>query len=340
MKNAFLLLRADANSEIGFGHLIRMMTIHKTCQKLEIASAIITDKLDNEAKKWLDHHRVEHFPVEKLNEYTDNILRIILLFDIDHPLSTQKDYEILNESATKDKSVTKLAFADLSKKWKITGIDQLIYPYVGYKKDLHPDDQRQIHGPEYFILREEIQLRSQKKTINSLVRTILITMGGSNPGQSIEKALEICLNLTLNNPVRIIVLVGPSAKLDLSEIEKKIKESRHEVVIHWNNSEFEQSLSEADLIITNDGLTKYETLFLGIPTATLVSQKRNESLMNDFARETGILNLGYCISSNLDQMTHSLEELVISKEKRRKMSEKGKAVIDGKGAERLLKIIL
>ncbi|MEO9485825.1 MAG: hypothetical protein ABJG47_20375 [Ekhidna sp.] len=334
-----LVIRADANREIGMGHLVRSVSIQKIATKNKIQSKLVLDKLDSHAKSWLSKKNIQYEDLgdsSALKSDVENYSELMLLYDIDHKFSTQKNYELLKEEGIK-KNLTTYAFADLARKWNKTNIDYIIYPYIGYEKGLHLNSQRAIYGPEYFILREEIKLLNPVQTIKKSVEKITVSMGGSNPNNTIENALRVILGSHFSGEINI--LMGPIASIDLRLVDRYIRESSCHVTLHWNVKNFELKLKESDIVITNDGLTKYESLYLGIPTIMITSFEENTLLMHNFSLATGAVSLGQVTEENLHDQSTCLDAVLDSLERRETMSTSGKRIIDGNGTDRLIKML-
>ena len=96
----------------------------------------------------------------------------------------------------------------------------------------------------------------------------------------------------------------------------------------------------ADLAIINSGLTKYETLSMGLPSVVISNHPLHVEIMDDFEKETeALIHLGYGKELSISKLSQEIRNIIGDYQSREKMSEKGKELIDGLGLKRLAYII-
>ncbi|GAI95785.1 unnamed protein product, partial [marine sediment metagenome] len=143
-------------------------------------------------------------------------------------------------------------------------------------------------GKDYYILREEFQ-KIDQKTIEKVVKKILITFGGTDPNNYTKKVLELLNDLDLKN-IEIFIVVG----LGYTKCDDLIKFSQdlnHKFIIKKNVKNISAYMYDADLIFTSAGRTVYEIASIGVPTIVLAQNDRE--LLHTFAnKKNGFLNLG------------------------------------------------
>jgi len=88
-------------------------------------------------------------------------------------------------------------------------------------------------------------------------------------------------------------------------------------------------------------LTKYETMYLGIPTFTFSINEDHKELMDLFEKETkSIIHLGNVNSLKENVIAENLENFILDFDKRKRFSERSKKLIDGNGLDRILNQVL
>ena len=95
----------------------------------------------------------------------------------------------------------------------------------------------------------------------------------------------------------------------------------------------------ADLAITGDGLTMYETAATGTPSIILSRFDSNKSVNNDFERMGSAIHLGDGTLVPAKVMAREVKHVLEDAGLRRSMSQRGKSFVDGKGLERIMAYI-
>jgi spore coat polysaccharide biosynthesis predicted glycosyltransferase SpsG len=95
----------------------------------------------------------------------------------------------------------------------------------------------------------------------------------------------------------------------------------------------------ADLAIIGDGLTKYEAAVTGTPSL-MVSRPGSPSKLNRAFAETGATHsLGLWTELEVERLSETIHQALRDHSWRAKLSRKGKALVDGRGRERILESI-
>ena len=91
----------------------------------------------------------------------------------------------------------------------------------------------------------------------------------------------------------------------------------------------------ADIAITGDGLTKYETAVTGTPSIMLSTAGSAKALNLEFERARTTQHLGDGGVVSVETIAEATRQLMSDVARRRKMSENGRAMVDGAGIERI-----
>lgn len=345
-------IRVDANKNIGFGHFYRCLELAKEFVNKNVIPVFI---LKHYAKSVIEIIEANDFEYELLafNSKTTNREEVsyikklkkahnarVIFLDIDHKLYKEDNtaYEIYLKEV--DSFFYTIMFGDFSPIKFYP--DMIIVPYVGaqvYHSELENSLNKKLLGEEYFILRKEFLNYKKEYSIREKVSNIVVTMGGSNPSFSIEKAIESIIQTSFIGECTIIV--GKEAKIDFNGLVEKMKSTPIEFSFVYNNSRFIEYLLKSDIVFTNSGLTKYETLYLGIPTFTFSINDDHEELMNLFEKETkSIIHLGNVNNLKENVIAEYLEMFILDFDKRKEFSKRGKKLIDGNGIDRILNQVL
>jgi len=190
-------------------------------------------------------------------------------------------------------------------------------------------------GCTYTMLRKEFRETERKeKPIPDLGSSVLVTLGGGDPQNATLKILQ-ALQSIREIPLRISVVIG-SANPHRAQIES----ARGNARILVDTREMPELMAQADLVIAGGGTTSYELAYLGAPSLLCVLAE-NQRLVAENLRKRKVAHLlGNPIDLSLDRIAQEILGLLRNKEERLQYAVNGRALIDGKGSERVLAAML
>jgi len=192
-------------------------------------------------------------------------------------------------------------------------------------------------GPKYALLRKEFgEKHKQNRTISSYPEHILITLGGADPKKQTLKVL-----IALENVSRdlIVTIVSGIHCLYKEELESLVKKSKHKITVKENAQNISDLMLKADLAISAGGTTTYELACLGLPNIVLVLADNQKRIAEEWSKQGISINLGECEKVKGQDISQAVESLLGDKGRRETMSKKGKEMVDGRGAERVIREI-
>lgn len=330
-------IRADGNSQIGLGHIIRTMALAREFQK--------------------NNHGILYWVKENpviLKLLKQNNFDVL---EIDSSLDINKETELINSTFKKNKidifigdaahidqvyldqlnRANKLVvLLDVLKDMKINA-DLIIsggIHAVDYQREAERFNRNVLLGSRYVLLREQFN-NCKPRCINRKVSNVLITMGGADVQNLTPTFIRYISQI--NNDLMINVVIGNAFKnkVEISEIANKLSN----VYLHHNVQNMADLMYENDIAISAGGTTLYELSATGTPTMAVI-QAENQILQTTRFQNKGIvINLGY--GDKLDKDVFADEFILINDwEKRKRMSALGQSEVDGKGVQRCYKSIL
>lgn len=188
-------------------------------------------------------------------------------------------------------------------------------------------------GSRYILLRREFAFwRKRKFEIAPQARRILVTMGGSDPDNVTEKILR----LLLAEPDLDLTVVAGGSNPHCADIERLVEESNRPIRLLKDVADMPALMVWADLVVAGAGTTSWEICMMGLPAALCVLAPNQEGIAAELARLGAAVHLGYAGRILGDETRKTLCELLRSQAKRAKMSARGREIVDGYGAERVL----
>lgn len=215
-------------------------------------------------------------------------------------------------------------------------LDQNFYDcYDSLYADLVPPHCAKLLGPDYLLLRNEF-LGLPRKPVRKQVRHLLITMGGSDPLNLTQWALELVAG-QVASPLEITVVIGPGYAWEekLRRSIRNLSGERHKITVLKNISYMHEVMHGADVAITAGGSTVYELAFVGVPSI-VVAANETQVESSSFLHRHGALEYIGQYRDGLDQrLLEKLELLLSDFHFRWRLSNSSKSLIDGNGKQRI-----
>ncbi len=190
-------------------------------------------------------------------------------------------------------------------------------------------------GPRYILLRREFWKRKGfKRVLRAQAKRILVVMGGSDPHNATLKVIE-ALKLTGITGLEVSIVIGP-ANPHGSVLKRAVKSKGIKFKLIENVGNMATLMAWAEICISAGGSTCWELAFMGLPTLMLTvadnqieSTRRlqNKGIVKDLGDRSKIMPL---------QIAGAVHSILGDVGRRKRMSNKGQALVDGEGARRVL----
>lgn len=195
----------------------------------------------------------------------------------------------------------------------------------------------EINSLDYLILNGNFKkFNLKEKSINEVLRRILITQGGSDTYGVVPKIVGK-LN-TLSKELEYTILIGPAFK-HYKELKFSVKESNLKINIMKNVKVPGELFYNMDLAISGGGMTLFELLCVGVPCITITQEYKELETIDYLDKLDLVENIGLYEDIQKENISNSINQLINNYNKRIKMSEKSKKTIDGGGCERTVDLI-
>lgn len=213
-------------------------------------------------------------------------------------------------------------------------LNQNLYANASYYEQ-RKASTRLLLGPYYTLLRKEfLQWQTWQRTIPPVARRILVTFGGSDPDNVTLCAIE-ALQLLAAAKLDVCVVVG-AANDSRAQLEEAVERSPVAIKLLTAVQDMPTLMAWADLAVTSTGSTCWELAFMGVPiVGTILAE--NQRYIAESLAEAGIaINAGWHTELATEQLANIIISLHTAAPTRRQMSEQGRAIFDGGGAQRVI----
>jgi len=205
-------------------------------------------------------------------------------------------------------------------------------------ESLYPNREpytRLLLGSRYVLLRREFEAWCQwKREIPDLARKILVTMGGSDPDNFTERAIEALTSIEEDGLQAAVVVGGSNARSDL--LEGIAARSGQQISLRRDISNMAELMAWADLAVSAAGTTSWEMCRMGLPALLIDLAENQTPVARELDRRRCAIHLGSPRDVSSEKLAQQVKRLLHSREDREAMSLRGRELVDGKGTRRVV----
>jgi spore coat polysaccharide biosynthesis protein SpsF len=161
-------------------------------------------------------------------------------------------------------------------------------------------------------------------------------MGGSDPYGLTLQALRALDGM--GEAFDVTVALGPAFLHD-EELRTWLAGARRQYACRRENSLLDLMVN-SDLALVSFGTTVYELAAAGLPAIALSITEDHAQSAEIFARGGSLLHLGLFSSISTAQIQSAVRELMTNQQLWFGMAQRGQVLVDGKGADRVAKLLL
>ncbi len=328
LKKLRIVIRTDGGGDIGMGHVYRGLTL---ANRLGLYHDIIflmrEDMEDGVAKVRENNYRVETFQGEDAISPLAELKPQIVINDI---LDTTEEYV---------KSLKKLGYFTVNFEDLGPGAELADLVINALYENASPSENH-YYGHKYVCLRDEFLFTPPVSGVKKEPKKILITFGGSDPGNLTIKTLRSLERLKLKD-ISVTVIVGMAYRNDeeLITAVNALENVVGAIDIKKNVKHMAREIAESDLVITSNGRTIYEVTSMGVPCIS-ISQNERE-MRHLFSYLSGcIVNLGLSYNVKEEEIARAIDDLLRNPDKRAEINRKMLAFNLRGGIDRVINLIM
>ncbi len=319
-------IHTASSPQIGFGHLRRCMTLAEAlrdcCEPL-----FLLNPEDHWSKMHLQDHGFDSFSDGFDSAWARvNIPRAILL---DTRLT--EGLESLLAGA-KSRKLPVISIHDLG--LNPLPSDIVVDGSVAPNFDIERPGSVYLLGTNYMILDPDYcSLNRRRKRIRKEIRSIFVNLGGGDAHKHFPRVLE---GLKLWS--RELQVVAAPGFVSWGQ-EQLAQRDWHPLHFRWESSSIVESLFQADLAITAGGLSAYEALCTGTPLLAMSYDPLQQTAISAIAAAGACIDLGPADELEPVHLATVLSMIDAVRNERKPLSMNGRKMVDGRGAERVSRII-
>ena len=340
-----LLIRADASTEIGTGHVLRCLAISQAW-KDRGGKAIFISRCESEAiRQRLIAEGMDFIPLEKSHPDTSDLeCTIGTLEEISRQHLENETWLIVDGyhfDASYQKRIKegghKLLWIDdyghADHYWADIVLNQNISAKDTFYQSREPYT-RLLLGSKYVLLRKEFwPWKGWRREISPVAKKILVTMGGADPDNVTLKVIQ-ALNLIGDPGIEVKIVVGP-ANQSIERLQEELALSLFTFHLLPNVSNMPELMAWADLAIAAGGSTCWELAFMGLPSLLIILADNQLDVIGQLSKDGIVINLGHHKKLTMTHLSNKIRMVLSEYATRSALSRNEKSLIDGLGPSRI-----
>lgn len=336
------VFRLDSSSEIGYGHLMRCMTL---ANKLIYIGFKVDFIMSYDSQNSLRFINNENFNIIFLPQFItetedahkclgiiENYDSVFLVVD-NYSLSIKWECEVFE-------NVKKLIVIDdlANRNHECNVLIDSSYDRKDYEyKKLVPDSCQLILGERHCLLRPEFEnLRDsayKRRVDTEFINRLLISFGATDSEKYTLEVLNFLGDIGFSGEIDILISTGCTWLDELNEIAEVMTN----VTLHINANNVAELMLSADLAIGALGTSTWERACLGLPCLCVITAD------NQIYNADKLNSIKAIFLSDMNQIFHDLRKILLEASSLcewHRVSDESFKLVDGKGVSRVTHEIL
>lgn len=323
-----VFLRADGGSNIGMGHVMRMLVLASELKKKYIIYFLCISNKDYE--HGINKIKQSDFDVITLSE--ENL--------IDDIIFSQKKYNA-DVLITDNYNVDEEYFDITSKYFDVTGyiddlnlhnmnVDFVINPNIMAEKIRYETrkDTKLFLGTKFCMMREEFRKTHKLKYINSKINDVLVTVGGMDASGLSTAVVDVIKNFNL----KIHVVIGAAFSDVVKENLKKLAKIQNNIIL-YENAVMSDLMLKCDVAVSACGSTLYELCAMNVPAIGIIVADNQEQAAANMKESGAVYDIVHL--DELNNISSLLSTLMEDNDLRKRIIDHQKDIVNVNGAKLL-----
>jgi len=335
-----LLIRADAGVLIGTGHVMRCLALAQAWQDAGGSTVFVAAEITPSVQDRLQSELVEVVRITTevgSREDSDQTIRLAAKYQATWLVVDGYRFGAAYQSGVKATGLKLLLVDDRGSPGGYAA-DIILDQYPRKSDNSSKQGQsvgRFLLGPKYILLRREFrEWLHWDRPIPEKGGRILIAMGGSDPDKLSLTALRAVADGEIGSFEITIVVGGSNAQATL--LQQEATKAKVPVRFLSNSKNMPEVLANSDVAIIAAGATLGEALFMRCAVLSYARNAVQQGILDDLGGEGAVIP----VRGGGENLPELLRQVANSKECRAQFSSKGRQIVDGRGAERIVNILL
>lgn len=324
-----LWVRTVAGPAVGFGHLRRSLILSRMLSD-HFTPLFLCDAGDRWTKAQASANHWRSLPFEVAGLWERMIVPAGLLID------TREDHgliQLISEAQARAVPVISIHDLGLNPLPSDMIVDGSVLPVA---QDIPWHDTESYYGPSYMVLDPSFAaLHRKRRILRDRISLVVVNLGGGESRRYFRKVLQ-----GLRSWGHRLDVTGIPGFIDWGQ-RKWSERDWGPLNFRWagQSERVDKVLSRADVAVTAGGLSAYEALCAGTPLLAASVDEFQQVTVTNLARAGACIDLGPAGFLKTRQIAGVLSGLDADPALRQKLSLRGRQIVDGRGAERVARLI-
>jgi UDP-2,4-diacetamido-2,4,6-trideoxy-beta-L-altropyranose hydrolase len=336
-----LIIRVNASTKIGTGHLMRCLALARARQELggEVIFILNTEALTLEERLQSQSMKVVYLSVSSGSaEDAKETANLGHQFTADWVVIDSYDFGGEYQKIIKNEGLRLLTIDDY-------GHAKHYYADIVLNQNISADEGLYVNresytqlllGTKYTLLRREFwQWCGWKREISTVARKVLVTLGGSDPDNVTLKVIQ-ALQLVEVDDLEVVVVVG-GTNPHHEQLKSVCLDSKFPIQLKRNVTNMPELMAWADVAIAAGGSTNWELAFMGLPSVIIVTAENQRAIAEKLDVMKLAVNLGWYENILTTDIASVIGELIVSDTTRKEMTKSCQDLVDAEGSQRVLR---
>ncbi len=337
-----IVIRADANVEIGSGHVMRCLALAQALQSQGGNSAFVMAESTAAIDRYLGDEGMELIHILGTPGGRTDANQVIEIARIQGAEWIVVDGYQFDESyqiAAKQAGF-KLMFIDDDGRSGHYFADTVLNQNVTAREEMYSKREpytRLLLGTKHVMLRREFEpWRRWQRSFPVIAKRILVTMGGSDPE---GLTLPLVKAITKIPDIEMTVVVGGSNPR-IAELQRAAKEFGPQLKLLTQPRDMAGIMANSDLAVICGGGTLWELLFMGCAVLTYSRAGVQKQIIEKLGSAGAVVDLGPIEDFDECRIQGTVLRLISSLQQRQALGREGRKLVDGQGIDRVLNAVI
>jgi UDP-2,4-diacetamido-2,4,6-trideoxy-beta-L-altropyranose hydrolase len=341
-----LLIRADADTQIGSGHLMRCLALAQAWQG-DGGSVTFLGHCDNDAlRRRIETDGLSFVSIDKPHPDSSDLRKTLVLLDKLAGSHRTEGWLVLDgyhfdsdyQGAIRAAGHRLLVVDDMSHLTHYHADVVLNQNIHAERLNYHCDaDTKLLLGTDYVMLRTEFQSRKGwRREISNEAHKVLVSLGGGDADNVTLKVVQALQQSEIND-LEARIIVGPANPHLQSLREAAASSGNLELLLNITN--MPELIAWADVAVSSGGSTCWELAFMGLPSLAIVLAENQAGIARGLNEARAAIDLGWHQRVSTQELTRKIDSLLKSFELRQEMSKRGRSLVDADGASRVVEAL-
>ncbi len=329
LKSSKIVILTEGGYRFGLGHMSRCFSLYQALKR-KVRNVKLIVHGDSAVEKLFTGKQISYYNWKEEYKRTIEFLRNSDIVVIDSYYGDRKFYERFTKYAK-----TGVFFDDDLRMEYPEGY--IINPALNAKMVSYNFGSNHVYllGSEYQILQKTLW-RRKRYHINEKITNILITFGAADLTGTTCKVLSFLVNKYSGITKKVVIgrWFENKAKIE------KAADNNTQIINSPNPVRMINEMRKSDLVITAGGQTLYESACVGIPAIAVLTAGNQDNNITGW-NKAGFIEFAGKATDNMffDNLERGIN-LLRDRKERLKRSNIGTTLVDGKGVERIVKVLL